>query len=235
VSPASGDPRPAGNGALCLPSTPFTLWVVPLLGTSTSPVDIQASSRYRSVEALRKPIKKSHPGAHAHHCRQSYRALPVVDGTPDARRRSASMAEPGYSGRKRGDVQFKRASLQHAGSGLWLGIEMAPGNVHLRDAFHSALQQVIATCAHAEVTLSRAILRADGAAGNVPSITSCAEAGVHYISRLPHYQLLQNRQVVGHLNETSWFELPSSSSGPSLPFQCPNHRSCFRAYPLLNE
>lgn len=58
VSPASGDPRPAGNGALCLPPTPFTLWVVPLLGTSTSPVDIQASSRYRSMEVLRKPIRK---------------------------------------------------------------------------------------------------------------------------------------------------------------------------------
>ena len=144
-----------------------------------------------------------------------HRALPVVDGTPDGRRRSSSMAEPGYSGRKRGDVQFSRASLQHAGSGLWLGIEMAPGNGHLRDAFHSAIQQVIATCAHAEVPLSRAILRADGAAGNVPSITSCAEAGVHYITRLAHYQLLQDRQVVNHLNETSWFEVPSSGSGPT--------------------
>lgn len=144
-----------------------------------------------------------------------HRALPVVDGTPSGRRRSASAAEPGYPGRKRGDVQFSRATLQHAGSGLWLGIEMAPGNGALRDAFQSAVQQVIATCAHAELPLSRAILRADGAAGNVPSITACAEAGVHYITRLAHYQVLQDNSVVDHLNEAEWFEVPSSGSGPT--------------------
>lgn len=143
-----------------------------------------------------------------------HRALPVVDATPDGRRRSASMAEPGYSGRKRGDVQFSRATLQHSGSGLWIGIEMAPGNGALRDSFQSAVQQVIATCAHAELPLSRAVLRADGAAGNVPSISACAEAGVHYITRLAHYQLLQDKRVVGHLNDAAWFEVPSSGSGP---------------------
>lgn len=143
-----------------------------------------------------------------------HRALPVFDGMPDGRRRSAALAEPGYSGRKRGDVQISRATLQHAGSGLWLGIEMAPGNGALRDAFQSAIQQVVATCGHAEIPLERTILRADGAAGNVPSITACVEAGVHYITRLAHYQLLQNKSVVGHLNEAVWFEVPSSGSGP---------------------
>jgi len=143
-----------------------------------------------------------------------HRALPVFDGTPAARRRSESLAEPGYPGRKRGDVQFSRATLQHAGSGLWLGIEMAPGNGALRDAFHSAIQQVIATCEDAEVQRDRAILRADGAAGNVPFITACVEAGVPYITRLAHYQLLEDQSVVQHLNEAAWFDVPSSGSGP---------------------
>jgi hypothetical protein len=142
------------------------------------------------------------------------RALPVIDGTPDGRRRSADLAEPGYSGRKRGDVQFSRATLQHAGSGLWLGIEMAPGNGAQRAAFQSGIQQVVATCEHAEVPLDRVILRADGVAGNVPHITACVEGGVHYITRLAHYQLLQDKNVVGHLNEAAWFEVPSSGSGP---------------------
>ena len=143
-----------------------------------------------------------------------HRALPVIDGTPDGRRRSADLAKPGYSGRKRGDVQFSRATLQHAGSGLWLGIEMAPGNGAQRAAFQSGIQQVVATCEHAEVPLDRAILRADGVAGNVPHITACVEDGVHYITRLAHYQLLQDKNVVGHLNEAAWFEVPSSGSGP---------------------
>ena len=143
-----------------------------------------------------------------------HRALPVFDDTPDARRRSESLAEPGYPGRKRGDVQFSRATLQHAGSGLWLGIEMAPGNGALRDAFHSAIQQVVTTCEHAEVPRSRAILRADGAAGNVPFITACVEASVPYITRLAHYQLLEDQNVIEHLNEAAWFDVPSSGSGP---------------------
>jgi len=144
-----------------------------------------------------------------------HRALPVLEGTPDGRRRSELLGEPGYPGRKRGDVQFSRATLQHAGSGLWLGIEMAPGNGKLREAFQNAIHQVLATCEVAEIACARAILRADGVAGNVPFITACVEAGVHYITRLSHYQLLQDEDIVQHLNEAAWFEVPSSSSGPS--------------------
>ena len=143
------------------------------------------------------------------------RALPVFDGMPNGRRRSELLAEPGYPGRKRGDVQFSRATLQHAGSGLWLGIEMAPGNGALRDAFQSAVRQVVATCEHAELSLDRAVLRADGAAGNVPFITACTEAGVHYLTRLAHYQLLEDKSIVEHLNDATWCTVPSSGSGPT--------------------
>ena len=45
------------------------------------------------------------------------RALPASEELPAVRRRS-SEARPGYSGRKRGDVQLSRATLQHAGSAL---------------------------------------------------------------------------------------------------------------------
>jgi hypothetical protein len=143
-----------------------------------------------------------------------HRALPVVEGTPEGRRRSEELAEPGYCGRKRGDVQFSRATLQHAGSGLWLGIEMGPGNGSLRDAFESAVSQVDATCEYAQLPRERAILRSDGAAGNVPFITACVEGKIHYITRLAHYQLLNDEAVVKHLNEAEWFEVPSSGSGP---------------------
>ncbi len=144
-----------------------------------------------------------------------HRALPELDGTPEARRRSNSIAAPGYPGRKRGDVQFSRATLQHAGSGLWLGIEMAPGNGAPREAFQGALEQAVATCEHAAIDRERAILRADGVAGNVPFITACIEAGVHYITRLAHYQLLQDPNIVAHLKEATWFDVPSSGSGPT--------------------
>ena len=143
------------------------------------------------------------------------RALPVFEGMPDGRRHTESLAEPGYPGRKRGDVQFSRATLQHAGSGLWFGIEMAPGNGAMREAFQSAVAQVVATCKYAEICLDDALLRMDGASGNVPSITACMEGGVHFITRLAHYQLLEDSKIVSHLNETAWFEVPSSGSGPT--------------------
>ncbi len=143
-----------------------------------------------------------------------HRALPEFEGTPEARRRSESIAARGYPGRKRGDAQFSRATLQHAGSGLWLGIEMAPGNGALREEFEGAIGQVVATCEHAGLARDSVFLRADGAAGNVPFLTACVESDVHYVTRLAHYQLLQEPNIVAHLNEAVWYEVPSSGSGP---------------------
>ena len=56
-----------------------------------------------------------------------HRALPQGDHLPAGRRRSHEYSS-GYGGRKRGDVQLSRATLQHAGSGLWTGIWTGPGN-----------------------------------------------------------------------------------------------------------
>jgi hypothetical protein len=142
-------------------------------------------------------------------------ALPELAGTPEARRRSESMAVPGYPGRKRGDAQFSWATLQHAGSGLWLGIEMAPGNGAVREEFQQAIEQVVATCEHAGLDRDRVVVRTDGVGGNVPFITACAEADMHYITRLAHYQLLQDADIVAHLNEAVWYDVPSSGSGPT--------------------
>ena len=143
------------------------------------------------------------------------RGLPVFDGMPEGRRRSEEMAKPGYCGRKRGDVQFSRAMLQHTGSGLWLGIEVGPGNGNVREAFYKAIKQVKMTCEYAEISLERTILRADGVAGNVPFITGCIESHVHYITRLSNYKLLKNTEIIEHLDKrASWFEVQSSGSGP---------------------
>jgi hypothetical protein len=42
--------------------------------------------------------------------------LPTGGDLPEALRRSEDTAAIGYSGRKRGDVQFRRATLQHSGT-----------------------------------------------------------------------------------------------------------------------
>lgn len=42
--------------------------------------------------------------------------------------RADQMAIPGYQGRKRGEIVFRRATLQHAGSGVYLNATLARGN-----------------------------------------------------------------------------------------------------------
>ena len=144
-----------------------------------------------------------------------HRALPAFENMPQAHRRSESLAAPGYPGRKRGEVQFSRGTLQHAGSGLWLGIEMGAGNGAHRHSVSSAIEQVVATCEEAGLPIERALLRMDGAAGNVPAITGCIKAALHFVTRLAHYHLLENDAVKRHLNEAKWYVVPSSGSGPT--------------------
>jgi hypothetical protein len=143
-----------------------------------------------------------------------HRALPQFEGTPDARRRSESLAAPGYPGRKRGDVQFSRGTLQHAGSGLWFGIDVAAGSREQREMFERAVGQVVATCNHAQLDGAHVVLRSDGAGGNVPFITACMEAGLQFLTRIAHYQVLDDPDVIAHLNASTWYDVPSSGSGP---------------------
>src|SRR5690606_30951943 len=57
-----------------------------------------------------------------------HRALPAGDDLPEAERRSRATGAPGHSGRKRGDVQFRRVDVQHAGAGLWVHTHLHQGN-----------------------------------------------------------------------------------------------------------
>ncbi len=141
------------------------------------------------------------------------RALPEGDDLPEARRRSHE-AKPGYTGRKRGDVQLSRATLQHAGSGLWLGIWTQPGNGAWRRSSAAAVETVVRTCAALEHSTRRALIRVDGAAGNTPFITACQNAEVSYLTRSAHYTLLRDPEIRTYLDAADWFAVEDSRSGP---------------------
>ena len=143
------------------------------------------------------------------------RALPVGEDLPEPRRLASNMASPGYPGRKRGDVQFSRATLQHSGSGLWTGISMSPGNGKHRQDIERAIHQVFSWCVRNRVASSRGIIRMDGGAGgNVPAMTACMEVGVHYVTRLSRYELLEQPPIKTRLQETNWCAVEDSLSGP---------------------
>lgn len=142
------------------------------------------------------------------------RALPRGDDLPDAKRRTDALAAPGYSGRKRGEVQYNRTPLQHAGTSLWLWQSLSAGNGHHIDELESAAAAVAAFCAKIKVELHRAVIRFDGGIGGVRALLACRSEGVTYLTRIARYNLLQLAPVAQHLETAQWYTVKDSGSGP---------------------
>ncbi len=142
------------------------------------------------------------------------RALPAGGDLPEPRRRADGFAEPGYTGRKRGDVQILRATLQHAGSGLWLHAMTNPGNGDRREELPAALQVARDFCTRLDHPVERLLFRADGAYGGVPQLSSFVEAGVPFVTRLNRPALLDQPALRHRLVEAQWELVPDSGSGP---------------------
>ena len=45
-------------------------------------------------------------------------------------------------------------------------------------------------------------------------MTTCVEAGVHYLTRLSRYEILESAPVTEHLSSASWTEVEDALSGP---------------------
>jgi len=140
------------------------------------------------------------------------RALPKGEDLPEAHRRSITMA-PGYSGRKRGNVQLRRATLGHS-SGAWLFAQDNPGNGERRSELMGALGVVVDTCIQLKHPLKRTLVRADGEYGGVPQLSAFIEHGVHYLTRLSRPALLNDPELRRRLVEAQWELVPDSKSGP---------------------
>ncbi len=142
------------------------------------------------------------------------RALPTGEDLPEPRRRTDGFAKPGYPGRKRGELQIRRAALQHAGSGLWLHSMISPGNGDRREELPAALQVAVDFCARLEHPLERLLIRADGDYGGVPQLSAFLDAGVHFVTRLNRPALLDQPELRRRLVEAQWELVPDSMSGP---------------------
>lgn len=141
------------------------------------------------------------------------RALPEGDDLPAAQRRS-QQAAAGYAGRKRGEVQFRRGTLQHAGSGLWLQAMLEPGNGKSHAELSAALAVVERTCQRLGHPLSRTLLRMDGAFGWIPYLAACRAHGVPCLTRLTRPELFEQADVLHTLHAGTWHFVPDSCCGP---------------------
>lgn len=144
-----------------------------------------------------------------------HRALPEGCDLPPPSRRSAETGTAGHMGRKRGEIRFMRATLQHAGTGLWLDAVLSPKRSDTAAMLPSALNAILATCRKSGLASDRVVLRTDGCGGNVPFIAACRQHEVPFLVRSAHYSLLEECAIQEALRQATWYEVPSSGSGPT--------------------
>lgn len=143
------------------------------------------------------------------------RGLPRCESLPEPEERTdASFADHGYSGRKRGEVQLVRETLQDAGSGLWLGVWCSPGNGGKQDVTQAAAAMVSGVMRDYAAN-QRAVLRFDGAYGSWKTIEACVAEGVGYLTRWNKYGILNSPEVANiRSDESYWTRVEDSRSGP---------------------
>lgn len=142
------------------------------------------------------------------------RALPVADDLPEPRRRAEETGAPGHTGRKRGDIQFRRVTVQHSGAGVWIHGHLSPGNGEGVVDIERALDTVVETSQRLGHPLERTLVRMDGEFGNVPWFTACRERGLPFITRLNRPKLYEDVEVLERLRCATWYRVPDSLSGP---------------------
>jgi hypothetical protein len=142
------------------------------------------------------------------------RALPEAAELPPARRRSAKLCAPGYSGRKRGETQFSITPLASAGAALWLQAGVEPGNCHIAKAMEVVAGALEQTLVRAAIPAATALVRIDGAGGHAAAVEPLARRGIHHLVRLAQYAVLDLPEVRRLLAEGVWQAVPDSGSGP---------------------
>lgn len=143
-----------------------------------------------------------------------HRALPVGDDLPEPRRTSEATGVPGYKGRKRGDIVFRRATVQHSGSGVWTHAHLAPGNGDASEDFGLALDSIVATADRIGHPLERVLVRMDGEHGNVPWFAACRERGVPFVTRLNRSKLYEDPEILDRLRAATFHLVEDSRCGP---------------------
>src|SRR5439155_25514375 len=92
------------------------------------------------------------------------RALPAAEQLPQPQRRAWELAAPGYGGRKRGEVQLGRATLQHSGTAQWLGLWCVAGNAPRLEQTRQAALAVRRYCERYGLEPQRSLFRCHGQA-----------------------------------------------------------------------
>ena len=142
------------------------------------------------------------------------RDLPDGEDLPEPRRRAAGVGAPGYSGRKRGDIQHRQTTVQHSGSGSWIHAHLSLGNGEGIVDFEHALDSIVQTNLRLGHPLWLSLVRMDGEYGSVPFFSACRARALPFITRLNRPKLYEDPDVLARLRAARWRLVPDSGAGP---------------------
>src|SRR5260221_12753008 len=118
------------------------------------------------------------------------RALPQTDALPAPHRRFDRVCEPGYTGRKRGEVVRTRTVVLQAHTHQFLGTFGGPGNGDYRGELRRAIQVITSYATHLGFSISTVLVRLDGLYGDAAPLLDALSAGLGVIARSRAYHLL---------------------------------------------
>jgi hypothetical protein len=142
--------------------------------------------------------------------------------TPDPRRRSDGLGEPGYAGRKRGDVRSTRGLLVHEGAAQVVASYLQKGNGAMSsglDCIEAGLEDF---WQHSPCAAQETLVRIDGEGDVTAILNALVNLGAQVLVRISRYDLLECNEAVERLEGDGWVEAPDSHhhfeacSGPKL-------------------
>lgn len=161
-------------------------------------------------DAHGQPLRVFHADGQVHAIRR--RALPEGDDLPPARR--WVFGEPGYFGRKRGEVGYTVTALQEAGSGLFSAATLSVGTGHLSRELGGLTELAEGWIEVFDDNPDTGYVITDGEGGGRGQAIVGARSTLRFITRLSCYELLSYPEVMRHLAEGRWKEVIDSRSGP---------------------
>jgi hypothetical protein len=118
------------------------------------------------------------------------RALPHPNDRPAAQRRLVPVCQPGYLGRKRGEVVRTRTTVAHSHTHQWLGTFGGFGNGDYRGELKRAVEVIERYLTAQGLRVGQGIVRLDGLYGTGALVEDIVKTGLNYLMRGKDYHLL---------------------------------------------
>lgn len=118
------------------------------------------------------------------------RALPQTETLPLPHRRFDQVCEPGYQGRKRGEVVRTRTVILQAHTHQFLATFGAAGNGDYRGDLRRAIGVITSYATHFGLSRASILVRLDGLYGDAAPLMDVLSAGLGVVARSRAYHLL---------------------------------------------